>query len=151
MDGQGYGTGVDYAVILIYLVFIFGLGTMLARFNKSTKDFFLGGQRFGWWVIAMSLVATTVGSYSFVKYSAMAYSHGLSATMAYLNDWFWMPLFMFVWLPIIYYGRVRTVPEYFERRFDKRARNMATIILLLYMIGYIGINLLTMGKVVTQL
>lgn len=151
MNGQGYGTGVDYAVILIYLLFIFGLGAFLARFNRSTKDFFLGGQRFGWWVIAMSLVATTVGSYSFVKYSAMAYSHGLSASMAYTNDWFWMPLFMFVWLPIIYYGRVHTVPEYFERRFDKRARNMASIILLLYMIGYIGINLLTMGKVVTQL
>lgn len=151
MTSQAYGTGLDYGVIILYIVFIFGLGAFLARFNRSTKDFFIGGQRFGWWVIALSLVATTVGSYSFVKYSAMAYSHGLSASMAYLNDWFWMPLFMFVWLPVIYYARVRSVPEYFERRFDGRARMMATVLLLLYTVGYIGINLFTMGKVAAQL
>ena len=58
---------------------------------------------------------------------------------------------LFTWLPIIYYARVNSVPEYFERRFDRRARAMATVILLLYMIGYIGINLLTMGKVAAQL
>jgi SSS family solute:Na+ symporter len=133
------------------MIFIFGLGAALARYNRTTSDFFTGGQRFGWPAIAMSLMATTVGSYSFVKYSAAAFEHGLAATMTYVNDWFWMPLFMFVWLPIVYYGRIRTVPEYFERRFDRRARLMATVLLLIYMVGYIGINLLTMGKVAAQL
>lgn len=151
MPDQAYGTSLDYGIIVVYLVFIFGFGTLLARFNRTTRDFFMGGQRFGAWVIAMSLVATTVGSYSFVKYSAAAYNHGLAASMTYLNDWFWMPLFLFIWLPIIYYGRIQTVPEYFERRFDRRARTMATIILLIFMLGYIGINLLTMGKVAAQL
>ncbi len=151
MEPQAYGTPADYVVIVVYMIFIFGIGAYLARFNRSTKDFFMGGQRFGWWVIAMSLVATTVGSYSFVKYSAAAYSHGLGASMSYLNDWFWMPLFMFVWLPIIYFGRIRSVPEYFERRFGRSARLMSTILLLLYMLGAIGINLYTMGKVAAQL
>ncbi|MCK5689627.1 sodium/solute symporter [Myxococcota bacterium] len=151
MQPQAYGTPLDYGIIIAYLVFIFGFGLVLARFNKSTRDFFLGGQRFGWGVIALSLVATTVGSYSFVKYTAMSYKYGLAGSMAYLNDWFWMPLFMFVWLPIIYYVRVNSVPEYFERRFDRRARAMATVIILLYTVGYIGINLLTMGKVAAQL
>ena len=58
---QSYGSTLDYAIIAIYMVLIFGFGTLLARYNKTTKDFFMGGQRFGWWVIAMSLVATTVG------------------------------------------------------------------------------------------
>ena len=43
------------------------------KLNQATKDFFFGGQRFSWWLIAFSLVATTIGSSSFVKYSKIAY------------------------------------------------------------------------------
>ena len=93
----------------------------------------------------MSIVATGVGSHSFLKYSAKAYEHGFSSTMTYMNDWFFMPLFMFGWLPIIYYTKVRSIPEYFEKRFNKTARYLATTMTLLYMIGYIAIQLLTLA------
>jgi len=49
------------------------------------------------------------------------------------------------WLPILYFNRFLSVPDYFRKRFDDRTGVMATIIVLLYMIGYIGINLYTMG------
>ena len=62
-----------------------------------------------------------------------------------MNDWFFMPLFMFGWLPIIYYTKVRSIPEYFEKRFNKTARYLATTMTLLYMIGYIAIQLLTLA------
>jgi solute:Na+ symporter, SSS family len=90
-------------------------------------------------------VATVVGSYSFIKYSAVGYKYGLSSSMTYLNDWFLLPLFMLGWLPIIYFSRVQSIPEYFERRFDRRTRVMAVIFIMLYMVGYIGINLYTLG------
>jgi SSS family solute:Na+ symporter len=66
--------------------------------------------------------------------------------MAYMNDWFFMPLFIFGWLPIIYYMKVRSIPEYFERRFNAKVRALATGVLLMYMLGYVGIGLLTMAK-----
>ena len=90
-------------------------------------------------------MATGIGSHSFVKYSTKAYQYGFSSTMTYLNDWFFMPLFMFGWLPIIYYTKVRSIPEYFEKRFNKTARYLATSMTLLYMIGYIAIQLLTLA------
>jgi SSS family solute:Na+ symporter len=139
------GAPIDYAIIFIYFIAILAFGTFFGKFTKSTKDFFFGGQRFSWWLIAVSLVATSVGSYSFVKYSHMAYSHGFSATQAYLNDWFWMPFLLFGWIPIIYYSRVQSIPEYFGRRFNHTARNITTVIILLYMVGYVGINFYTMG------
>ncbi len=139
------GTKLDFAIIIAYFVAIFGFGALFARFTRSTRDFFFGGQRYAWWLIAFSAVATTVGSYSFIKYSAVGFQFGMSSTMSYLNDWIVMGLFLLTWLPIIYYSRVASVPEYFERRFDARSRAMATIIILIYMIGYIGINLYTMG------
>lgn len=139
------GTNLDYWVIIGYFVAIFGFGFIFARFTRSTKDFFFGGQRFAWWLIAFSYVASIVGSYSFIKYSAAGFKYGTSSTMSYLNDWIPMSLLLFGWLPIIYFSRVASVPEYFHRRFDDRSRIMATIIILVYMVGYIGINLYTMG------
>jgi len=133
-------------VILGYVAVVLGFGAWFSRFNRTTSDFFFGGRRFSWWLITMSIVATGVGSHSFLKYSAKGFQHGFSSSMTYLNDWFFMPLFLFGWLPIIYFSRVRSIPEYFERRFNKPARRLATLALLVYMLGYIAIGFLTMAK-----
>ena len=65
--------------------------------------------------------------------------------MTYMNDWFFMPLFLFGWLPIIYYMKLGSIPEYFEKRFSREARYIATFMILLYMIGYIAIQFLTLA------
>ena len=145
------GTGLDYAVIIVYFVAVMGFGLWFGRYTKGTKDFFFGGRRFAWWLIAFSCVATTVGSYSFVKYSAAAYKYGICSTQSYLNDWFWMPILLLIWLPIIYFRRILSIPEYFEERFGSKTRVAATCIILLYLIGYIGINLITLGRTLETL
>ena len=145
------GTSTDWIVMVIYFLTIMLFGTYFGRYTKNTSDFFFGGRRFSWWLITMSIVATGVGSHSFVKYSAKGFEHGFSSSMMYLNDWFFVPFFMFGWLPIIVYSKVRSIPEYFEKRFNPSARFLATILLLLYMIGYIGIGFLTLGKAVVPM
>jgi len=142
------GTSTDWIVMVVYFMAIMLFGSYFGKYNRSTKDFFFGGRRFAWWLIAFSIVATGVGSHSFVKYSAKGFEHGISSTMTYINDWFFVPFFLFGWLPIIIYTRIRSIPEYFEKRFSPSARFLATILLLFYMIGYIGIGFLTLGKAV---
>ena len=145
------GTGLDYAIMVGYFAAMLLIGTWFGRGNSSTKDFFFGGQRFSWWLIAFSLVATTVGSYSFVKYSKVAFTFGTASSQTYLNDWLWVPLLLFGWLPILYFSRVVSIPEYFDRRFGPRARQLSTWLLLAYLIGYVGINLFTMGQALSIL
>jgi SSS family solute:Na+ symporter len=145
-----YGTTVDYVVILAYLVLILGFGSFFGRYTRTTRDFFFSGAKFSWWLIGMSMVATGVGSHSFMKYAQKGYEHGMSSGMSYMNDWFFIPFFMFGWLPIIYFSRVRSVPEYFQRRFNTTARFLAVLVILEYMIGYIGFNLYTLGTVAHQ-
>ncbi len=140
------GTPVDYSIMAGYFVAMLAIGTWFGRNNKGTKDFFFGGQRFSWWLIAFSLIATTVGSYSFVKYSRVAFSYGVASSQTYLNDWFWMPLLLFGWLPLLYFSRIVSIPEYFQRRFGPEARRLCTWLLLIYLVGYVGINLFTMGQ-----
>jgi SSS family solute:Na+ symporter len=142
------GSSTDWVVMVVYFIAIMLFGSYFGRYNRSTKDFFFGGRRFAWWLIAFSIVATGVGSHSFVKYSAKGFEYGFSSTMTYINDWFFIPLFLFGWLPIIVYTKIRSIPEYFEKRFSPSARFLATVLLLLYMIGYIGIGFLTLGKAV---
>ncbi len=145
------GTSTDWIVMIIYFIGIMLFGSYFGRYNRTTTDFFFGGRRFAWWLIAMSIVATGVGSHSFIKYSAKGFEAGLSSTMTYMNDWFFLPFFIFGWLPIIVYTKIRSIPEYFEKRFSPATRFLATILLLLYMIGYVGIGLLTMGKAILPL
>ncbi len=140
-----YGEPIDFIIIGVYFAVILGFGSLFGRYTRTTSDFFFSGRRFSWWLIAFSCVATVVGSYSFIKYSAAGFRYGLSSTMTYLNDWFLAPLFMLGWIPIIYFSRVTSIPEYFERRFDRPTRVMGVIFIMLYMVGYIGINLYTMG------
>ena len=140
------GTPLDYAIMVAYFVAMLVVGTWFGKGNATTKDFFFGGQRFSWWLISFSLVATTIGSYSFVKYSKVAFSYGLGSSQTYLNDWLWIPLLLFGWLPLLYFSKVVSIPEFFGRRFGPAARRVSTWLLLVYLIGYVGINLFTMGQ-----
>ncbi len=144
-------TSLDYAVIAVYFFGVLLFGLHFSRYARTTRDFFFGGQRFSAWVLAASMLASVVGSYSFVKYTDVGFRYGLSSSMTYLNDWFYVPLLMFVWIPVIYFARVRSVPEYFERRFDTRARLMCAVLLAAYMLGYVGYTIFTMGKVANTL
>jgi len=151
MDASIQTSSYFWVIIFGYFALVLGFGSFFARYNKTTQDFFFSGRRFSWWLVTMSIVATGVGSHSFLKYSSKAYEHGFSSTMTYMNDWFFMPLFLFGWLPIIYYTKIRSIPDYFERRFNPGVRVLATIAILGYMIGYIAIGFLTMGKTLQPL
>lgn len=140
------GTPIDATVLVVYFLAVTGFGLFFGKYATTTSDFYFGGRRFAWWLIAFSGIATTVGSYSFVKYSAVGFSYGISSSQTYLNDWFWIPILIFIWLPIIYYQRIQSVPEYFERRFSAGTRAWATLFILLYLIGYVAYNFLTLGQ-----
>jgi SSS family solute:Na+ symporter len=146
MIARAIGGNLDYAVMLGYFIAVLGFGLYFGRYTSTTKEFFFGGQRFSWWLIAFSCVATVVGSYSFIKYSAAGFRYGICSTQSYLNDWFWMPILVLVWIPIIYYRKIQSIPEYMEARFDRKTRIAATFIILFYIVGYIGINLITLGR-----
>ena len=132
-------------VLLIYFVGITGLGLYFSRFSSNITDFFFSGRRFAWWLPMMSMVATGIGGYSYLKYSEQGFNTGMSSTHVYFNDWFLFPVFLFAWLPILYFNRIKSIPEYFEKRFNSVARYLCVFIILAYIFYYIGYNLFTIG------
>lgn len=154
MAGEAASFGVELdptaltivgTVSVVYFISILSFGILFNKFSKNTNDFFYSGQKFPFWLVGASMIATGIGSYSFLKYSQQGFLSGMSSAMTYTNDWFVVPFFMFGWLPIIYLSRVHSIPEYFERRFNRAARYITLTIIMMYMFFYIGYNLFTIG------
>ncbi len=136
---------IVFTIIICYFLFITCVGLYFSRFSSNINDFFFSGQRFSWWLPAFSMVATGIGSYSYLKYSQQGFNTGMSSTMVYMNEWIALPIFVFAWLPVLYYNRIKSVPEYFEKRFNRTARYVAVVLILSYIFYYIGYNLYTIG------
>lgn len=128
-----------------YFLMVTFFGVYFSKFSSNIHDFFFSGQRFAWWLPFFSMMATGIGSYSYLKYSQQGLKTGMSSAMGYMNEWFIIPLFFFAWLPIIYFSRIKSVPEFFEKRFNKQARYITVVILLCYIFYYISYNLFTIG------
>ncbi|HYV27827.1 MAG TPA: sodium:solute symporter [Candidatus Eisenbacteria bacterium] len=68
-----YLSSEDWAVILIYLAGITGLGVWFGKDQKNTKDYFLGSRNVPWWGVGLSIVATETSALTFIGVPAMAY------------------------------------------------------------------------------
>lgn len=126
-------TWIDAAVILTYLVLSRIIPVVAsARMRKKAKaaggesteseDYFLGGRSFIWPFVGLSLVATNMSGATFVGLAGGAYSQGISI---YAYEWMAtviLALFIFFILPFYLRSKVFTLPEFLERRYDRRSR-----------------------------
>jgi len=54
---------LDYAIMVAYMLFALGTGIYFSkRASQSSENYFLGGRSFPWWMIAVSMVATSFAS-----------------------------------------------------------------------------------------
>ncbi|MBN1806342.1 MAG: Na+:solute symporter [Sedimentisphaerales bacterium] len=54
---------LDYAIIITYLLFALGTGIYFSkRASKSSENYFLGGRSLPWWMISISMIATSFAS-----------------------------------------------------------------------------------------
>ena len=53
-------TLIDWAIILLYVIFSLGTGIYFARrAGKGPEEYFLSGRSLPWWIVGTSMVATT--------------------------------------------------------------------------------------------
>ena len=145
LELSGWTLIVIISLISCYFLMVSFFGTYFSKFSSNIHDFFFSGQRFAWWLPFVSMMATGIGAYSYLKYSEQGLNTGMNSAMAYMNDWFIVPLFFFGWLPLMYFTKTRSIPQYFEKRFNKTVRYITVCILLAYIFYYIGYNLFTIG------
>lgn len=145
-------SGWDIAVVILYIVLSRGIVLWLTRKETGTSEgFFLGGRSFTWPVIGFSLFATNVSGGSFVGLAGAGYSGGIPV---YSYEWMAaviLVIFIFFILPFYLRSNVFTMPEFLERRYDRRSR-YSFAALLMFMEGVIGLSGgLYVGAVIIQL
>jgi hypothetical protein len=55
-------SAVDWAIMLVYFLFVLGIGFMLKRSIKTSSDFFLSGRSIPAWVAGLVRCPNTCGS-----------------------------------------------------------------------------------------
>lgn len=74
-------TTIDYAVLLLYLAGIFGVGCLFAMKNKSSSDMFAAGGQSPWWTSGLSAFMTMFSANTFVVWGGIAYRQGMVAVL----------------------------------------------------------------------
>lgn len=115
-------TTLDLIVLAVYFLIVIVIGVWVTRKTKSGDDLFLAGRTLTWGIVGFSLFASNISSTTLIGLTGAAYTTGI-ATSAY--EWMaGIPLILlaFIFAPLFFKARVTTIPEWLERRFDKRSR-----------------------------
>ncbi|MEX2481903.1 MAG: sodium:solute symporter [Gammaproteobacteria bacterium] len=112
----------DLWVLAGYFAIVIAIGVWVSRRTRSGEDLFLGGRSLTWGAIGVSLFASNISSTTLIGLSGAAYSSGI-AVSAY--EWLaGVPLLIlaFIFAPLYFRSRITTIPEYLEKRYDRRVR-----------------------------
>lgn len=74
---NAYFSAGDWAVIILYLGAVIGLGLWFGRDQHNTRDYFLGSRNIPWWGIGMSIVAAETSALTIIGVPAIAYGGNL--------------------------------------------------------------------------
>ena len=129
---------IDIAILVASLLLSRLIPLWLTRGKQGdSSGFFLGGRNFVWPLIGFSLLATNVSGASFVGLAGAGYAQGISV---YSYEWMAaiiLIFFVFFILPFYLKSGVFTMPEFLERRYDRRSR-LAFSALLIFFSTFLG-------------
>jgi SSS family solute:Na+ symporter len=133
-------TGIDYFVVISYLIGMLLLGLYFRKFVHSSTDFFLGGRMLPFWAIGMSIVVSDIGATDFIGVAGQAYRHGISVGNF---DWIGsvpaMLLGAFVFIPCFWKSRLYTIPEYLGRRYNDTVRTIGALTWIIFFAFSLGV------------
>lgn len=112
---------VDCTIIVLYLILIIWWGLRNGK-SSDAGSYFLAGRTMPWWVVGLSLFAASISSTTLIGQSGDAYHTGVAVFNYNLTGVVVMVFFATFLLPLYIRSRIFTIPEFLERRFDKRSR-----------------------------
>jgi SSS family solute:Na+ symporter len=126
----------DFAVFLVYVLTLLGLGLWVGRRgHSSARGYFLGDKKIPWYVVGASMVAADISSEHFIANVGGAYNYGVVLAAGSWNTWIIYSLLIWVFLPYYVRTGLYTMPEFLERRYSPVCRYIFAVVLV---IGYVA-------------
>src|SRR6266571_6258862 len=145
-------TFIDWTIMVIYFVFVLGVGFALKRYMKTSTDFFLSGRSIPAWITGLAFISANLGAQEVIGMGASGAKYGIMT-----SHFYWIgaiPAMAFVGLfmmPFYYGSRARSVPEYLKLRFDEKTRGLNAISFATMTIFSSGISMYAMGLLLQTL
>lgn len=113
---------VDLLIIAAYFAAVVALGLRASGRTQGAQDYFLASRSMRWPAIGAALLSANVSSTTLIGLAGGAYAFGIA-----IYNYEWMAtvvlaFFCVFFLPFLLRARVYTLPEFLERRYDRRAR-----------------------------
>ncbi len=132
---------INYAVIVIYLLAMMGVGVYFSKKAKNTDQFFKGGSRIPWWAAGISIFATALSAITFLSIPAKAYMADWGMFMFNMTILMIVPIVIHFYLPFFRKLNVASAYQYLEDRFSSPVRYLASLFFCLFMFARVAIVL----------
>lgn len=137
--------GIDWVIIALYICVVIGIGLFFGRRVKNQGEFFVASKKLPWWICSLAFMTVLISAQDIVSYSQTGYDAGFAAFQMYLDDCGWAVLFLAIGVPIYFLSGIYSVPEYMERRFDKKTRVVSSVAMLIFMLALMAFNAYAVG------
>lgn len=111
----------DISILLLYFVFIVWWALRHGK-SKDSESYFLAGRQMTWPVVGLSLFAASVSSSTLMGHSGEGFISGIAVFNYNWVSIIVMVFFLIFFLPFYLRSGIYTMPEFLERRFDRRSR-----------------------------
>jgi len=131
---------LNYTTLAAYLTGVVGIGVYFSRCNRTTDDFFRGGQSIPWWAAALSIYATVLSSITYMAIPGLGY--GANWNLFLQNSYIIiLPLVALVYVPFYRRLNLTCAYEYLEQRFNVATRLVASVLFMVFQCGRTAIVL----------
>ena len=125
--------GIDWLIVVTLNLLIFGYASIRSLKTRSDVDWFLGGRSLPFWLVGLSMFATSVDGGEYVALNGATYQDGLVMfTGIVFGVGVGGVIAAFAVVPGMYRAGLFTNAEYLEYRFGRSARIISVLVQIQY-------------------
>jgi SSS family solute:Na+ symporter len=145
-------TFIDWLIMLVYFVFVLGIGFALKRYMRTSNDFFLAGRSIPAWICGLAFISANLGAQEVIGMGASGAKYGIATSHFYWIGAIPAMVFVGIFMMPFYYGsKARSVPEFLRLRFDEKTRGLNAILFAVMTVFSSGISMYAMALLIQNL
>src|SRR3977135_304634 len=107
--------------MLVYFVFVLGIGFALKRYMRTSNDFFLAGRSIPAWICGLAFISANLGAQEVIGMGASGAKVGMATRRVCWIGAIPAMVFVGIFMMPFYYGsKARSVPEFLRLRVDEK-------------------------------
>jgi SSS family solute:Na+ symporter len=143
---------IDWLIMLVYFIFVLGIGFALKRYMRTSNDFFLAGRSIPAWVCGLAFISANLGAQEVIGMGASGAKYGIITSHFYWIGAIPAMIFVGIFMMPFYYGsKARSVPEYLRLRFDEKTRALNAFSFAIMTVLSSGISMYAMALLIQTL